>query len=49
MTQDPTIISGYDMAILTPNIVEFGRLYEKVVSTVTLLLSAGTVPNGTSP
>lgn len=31
MTQDPGLITGYDLAILTPNVMEFGRLYEKVV------------------
>jgi len=34
MTQDPSLISGYDLAILTPNVAEFGRLYEKVVSAI---------------
>ncbi|XP_060574366.1 ATP-dependent (S)-NAD(P)H-hydrate dehydratase-like isoform X2 [Ruditapes philippinarum] len=31
ITEDPHIISGYKRAILTPNIVEFNRLYEKVL------------------
>ncbi|XP_053400678.1 ATP-dependent (S)-NAD(P)H-hydrate dehydratase-like [Mercenaria mercenaria] len=31
ITEDPYIISGYERAILTPNVVEFDRLYEKVV------------------
>ncbi|WAQ98310.1 NNRD-like protein, partial [Mya arenaria] len=29
VTQDPQIIAGYDLAILTPNVAEFARLYEK--------------------
>ncbi|XP_052791582.1 ATP-dependent (S)-NAD(P)H-hydrate dehydratase-like [Mya arenaria] len=31
VTQDPQIIAGYDLAILTPNVAEFARLYEKVM------------------
>ncbi|CAL1532462.1 unnamed protein product [Lymnaea stagnalis] len=31
VTQDPSIISGYTNAVLTPNIAEFSRLYKKVV------------------
>lgn len=31
ITEDPYIITGYEKAILTPNVVEFDRLYEKVV------------------
>lgn len=31
ITQDPDIIAGYNKAILTPNVVEFSRLYEKVI------------------
>ncbi|KAH3833372.1 hypothetical protein DPMN_106679 [Dreissena polymorpha] len=40
VTQDPSVISGYQAAILTPNIVEFARLYEKVV---------GGKPDGVDP
>ena len=32
MTQYPEVIKNYERAILTPNVVEFSRLYEKVVS-----------------
>lgn len=33
ITEDPSIIIGYKKAILTPNKVEFERLFEKIVST----------------
>ncbi|XP_005110931.1 ATP-dependent (S)-NAD(P)H-hydrate dehydratase [Aplysia californica] len=32
VTQDPSIIYGYDNVILTPNVAEFGRLYKKIFS-----------------
>ena len=32
VTLDPSTVDGYREAILTPNEVEFGRLYAKVVS-----------------
>ncbi|XP_032879033.1 ATP-dependent (S)-NAD(P)H-hydrate dehydratase isoform X2 [Amblyraja radiata] len=33
ITQEPTVIQGYTKAILTPNVVEFGRLYTAVLET----------------
>ncbi|XP_055492595.1 ATP-dependent (S)-NAD(P)H-hydrate dehydratase isoform X2 [Leucoraja erinacea] len=33
ITQEPTVIQGYTKAILTPNVVEFGRLYTAVMET----------------
>jgi ATP-dependent NAD(P)H-hydrate dehydratase len=30
LSQDPSIIKGYELAILTPNINEFGRLCDAV-------------------
>ena len=30
--KDPSIIKGYEKAVLTPNVVEFKRLSEAVVS-----------------
>ena len=32
VTQYPEVVKNYKKAILTPNVVEFSRLYEKVVS-----------------
>lgn len=29
---DPAVVKGYDRAVLTPNVVEFGRLAESCVS-----------------
>lgn len=29
---DPSVIEGYERAVLTPNVVEFGRLAETCVS-----------------
>ena len=33
VTEQPGIIDGYTRAVLTPNKMEFIRLYEKIVST----------------
>lgn len=33
VTEHPDVVKNYKKAILTPNIVEFTRLYEKMVST----------------
>lgn len=29
---DPSVVKGYERAVLTPNVVEFGRLVESCVS-----------------
>lgn len=36
---DPSVVKGYKRAVLTPNVVEFQRLAEKLVSLASLLLS----------
>ena len=36
VNKDPSIIQGYEKVVLTPNVVEFKRLSEAVVSTVIL-------------
>lgn len=39
ITNEPEIICGYQRAVLTPNAIEFSRLYEKVVSTHSVKLA----------
>ena len=39
ITNEPEIISGYKRAILTPNAIEFSRLYEKMVLNAALKFS----------
>ncbi|KAL4230033.1 hypothetical protein ACF0H5_010420 [Mactra antiquata] len=37
VTENPSIISGYEKCVLTPNVVEFERLYKKVIGESPLL------------
>ena len=38
ITNEPEIICGYKRAVLTPNAIEFSRLYEKMVLKLIVLL-----------